>query len=110
MAERLVSGLPLRCDAVESQKVNEFLVKRLEAQDAALLGPAHCHLPKLVEAFVAVLGRGTELAEEGTALRMAGLLHSMGPGCPGLVDAAFAQLKDKQKANFTAFMAGQVPK
>jgi hypothetical protein len=30
MAERLVSGLPLRCDSVESQKVNEFLVKRLE--------------------------------------------------------------------------------
>jgi hypothetical protein len=32
MAERLVSGLPLRCDSVESQKVNEFLVKRLEVR------------------------------------------------------------------------------
>jgi hypothetical protein len=57
-----------------------------------------------------VLGRGTDLVEEGVGLRMAGLLHSMGPSCPGVVDAAFAQLKDKQKANFTSFMAGQVPK
>ncbi|WIA40679.1 hypothetical protein OEZ86_004377 [Tetradesmus obliquus] len=110
MAERLVAALPLRCDSVESQKVNEFLVKRLEAQDARLLGPSNCHLPKLVEAFVQVLGRGTDLVEDAVGLRMAGLVHSMGPSCPGLVDAAFAQLKDKQKANFTSFMAGQVPK
>lgn len=32
MAERLVAALPLRCDSVESQKVNEFLVKRLEVR------------------------------------------------------------------------------
>lgn len=33
MVELLVSGLPLKCDAVEAQKVNEFLVKKLEVSE-----------------------------------------------------------------------------
>ncbi|KAF6254101.1 armadillo-type protein [Scenedesmus sp. NREL 46B-D3] len=80
-----------------------------QAQDARVLGPNNCHLPKLVESFVRVLGRGTDLVDEGMGLRMAGLLHSMGPGCPGVADATFAQLKDKQKANLRRSWRGRCP-
>lgn len=81
-----------------------------QAQDPRLLGPSNAHLPKLVGAFVQVLGRGTDLVDEGVGLRMAGLLHSMSSSIPsGLVEGAYNSLKEKQKANFQAFMAGQVP-
>lgn len=35
MVELLVAGLPLKSDAVEAQKVNDYLVKRLEVSDNA---------------------------------------------------------------------------
>ncbi|KAF8055485.1 IPO5 [Scenedesmus sp. PABB004] len=108
MAELLVGGLPLTSDAVEAAKVHEFLVRRLEAQDARVLGPNSAHLPALVSAFVRVLGRGTDLVDGGVGLRMAGLLHSMGPRLPpGVVEGAFAGLKEKQQAAFSTYMAGQ---
>eukprot|EP00878_Enallax_costatus_P012560 GHUV01013118.1.p1 GENE.GHUV01013118.1~~GHUV01013118.1.p1 ORF type:complete len:1009 (+),score=321.88 GHUV01013118.1:364-3390(+) len=110
MVELLVSGLPLKCDAVEAQKVNEWLVKRLEAQDQRLLGPSNKHLPKLVASFVETLGRATDLVEEGVGLRMAGLLNALGSSVPGTLEAAFTIMKDKQKANFQSYMSGQVPK
>eukprot|EP00879_Flechtneria_rotunda_P021574 GHRR01022737.1.p1 GENE.GHRR01022737.1~~GHRR01022737.1.p1 ORF type:complete len:295 (+),score=116.76 GHRR01022737.1:93-977(+) len=110
MADLLVAGLPLKCDAVESQKVNDVLVRLMETQDPRLLGPNNKHLPQLVSAFVEVLGRGSELINEGIGRRMAGLLHSMQGSIPaGLVEATFSGLSDKQKANFQAYMAGQMP-
>jgi hypothetical protein len=96
----------LRLLALRTDLIDEGVA--LHIADLLLLLTKHaafCLLPLLQ-----VLGRGTDLVDEGVGLRMAGLLHSMGPSCPGLVDASFAQLKDKQKASFTAFMAGQVPK
>eukprot|EP00879_Flechtneria_rotunda_P018215 GHRR01019105.1.p1 GENE.GHRR01019105.1~~GHRR01019105.1.p1 ORF type:complete len:146 (-),score=33.10 GHRR01019105.1:468-905(-) len=82
----------------------------LQTQDPRLLGPNNKHLPQLVSAFVEVLGRGSELINEGIGRRMAGLLHSMQGSIPaGLVEATFSGLSDKQKANFQAYMAGQMP-
>jgi hypothetical protein len=151
MCALLVSSLPLKSDAVESQKVNDLLVRMAEvrriagahrlcclrdnltvrwllhlawalthtaaygcalclsapqAQDPLLVGSSS-HVPKLVQSFVEVLGRGTSLVDEPLGRRIAGLLHSMRPSLPGdLVEGAFAALNDKQKAAFSAYMAG----
>jgi hypothetical protein len=79
----------------------------LQARDPLLFGSSK-HLPKLVQTFVEVLGRGSSMVDEPLGRRIAGLLHSMRPSLPGdLVEAAFATLNDKQKAAFSAYMAGQ---
>eukprot|EP00775_Hariotina_reticulata_P003510 gene3510-3780_t len=112
VAELVVAGLPLRCDAVEAQKVNEVLVRMTEARDVRLLGASNKHMPKLASSFVQTLGRGTDLVDEGVGLRMANLLHSMSSSLPaGCVEAAYNELKtEKQKSNFQTYMAGQVPR
>ncbi len=79
-----------------------------QAQDPVLFGPGNKHLPKLVQCFVEVLGRGTQLCEEPLGRRMAALLHSMRPSLPGdFMEAHFNTLSEKQKAAFSAYMAGQ---
>jgi len=79
-----------------------------QARDPLLFGPNNQHIPKLVQCFVEVLGRGTQLVDEPLGRRMANLLHSMQPSLPGdLTGAAFNGLSDKHKAAFSAYMGGQ---
>lgn len=75
-----------------------------------MLGPNNQHVPHLVKAMVAVLGRGSELVAPEVGLRMAVLLNQMQAAVPQDVAAgAFSALTEKQKANFQAYMAGKAP-
>lgn len=79
-----------------------------QAQDPLLFGPANKHMPKLVQSFVEVLGRGTGLVDEPLGRRIATLLSALRPSVPGdVLEAGFNGLSDKQKAAFSAYMAGQ---
>lgn len=78
-----------------------------QARDVRLLGASNARLPRLAGVCVEVLGRGTDLVEEGVGRRMAGLLHSLGPSLPpGLVEAAYGGLSEAQQAAFSAYMSG----
>lgn len=72
-----------------------------------LFGPSNKHVPKLVQSFVEVLGRGTQLVDEPLGRRIAGLLTAMRPSLPGdFMEAGFNSLSEKQKAAFSAYMGG----
>jgi hypothetical protein len=84
------------------------VVVYVQAQDPLLFGPGNKHVPKLVQSFVEVLGRGTQLVDEPLGRRITNLLHNMRPSLPGdLMEAGFNGLGEKQKAAFTAYMQGQ---
>lgn len=79
-----------------------------QAKDPLVFGPANKHMPKLVQSFVEVLGRGTGLVDEPLGRRIATLLSALRPSVPGdMLEAGFNGLSDKQKAAFSAYMAGQ---
>lgn len=85
-----------------------YVTMPVQAHDALLFGPNNKHIPKLVQCFVEVLGRGTQLVDEPLGRRIANLLHSMRPSLPGdLVEGHYGSLAEKQKAAFSAYMAGQ---
>jgi hypothetical protein len=74
-----------------------------------VLGAGGKHIPHLINVMAQVLGRGKDLVEGDTGLRMAKLLQALqaNPQYTSLVEAAFAALSDKHKANFTAHMEGR---
>jgi hypothetical protein len=79
----------------------------LQAQDPLLFGDGAKHIPKLVQSFVEMLGRGTQLVDEPLGRRIANLVHSMRPNLPAdLIDGAFSALSDKQKQAATAYFTG----
>jgi hypothetical protein len=74
-----------------------------------VLGPGGKHLPHLAGVLTQVLGRGTDLCDAETAPRAAKILAALRADVnfAPAVDAAFAALSDKHKANFTAHMEGR---
>jgi len=74
-----------------------------------VLGAGGKNVPQLILVMTQVLGRGKDLVEGETGPQMVKLLAALraNPQYAGLVDAAFAALSDKHKANFTAHMEGR---
>ncbi|KAI8476174.1 MAG: armadillo-type protein [Monoraphidium minutum] len=103
-----VAALPIKGDAVEGVRAHAQLVAMMEAQDPRVLGAGGKHIPHLAGVLVQVLGRGSDLVDAETAPRAAKIVAALRADAnyAAAVDAAFAALSDKHKANFTAHMAG----
>ena len=109
VAAAWVAALPVKADAVEATRAHAQLVAALEAQDARVLGAGGKHVPHIAGVLVQVLGRGRDLIDAETAPRAVALLNGLraNPAYAPAVDAAFAALSDRHKANFTAHMEGR---
>lgn len=57
--------------------VHAQLVRFIQASDRRVLGENNANLPRIVEVFVKVLGKGEKLVDGDTARAMAVLLHQM---------------------------------
>lgn len=108
MGSHYVAALPVKADTVEAKVVHAQLVRFIQASDRRVLGENNANLPRIVEVFVKVLGKGEKLVDGDTARAMAVLLHQMQAALPaGVFDGFVSSLKPKQQEALRKVLSGQ---
>jgi len=110
LMELWVNSLPITEDVEEAQFVHKQLAQMVASSDQLVLGENNKNLQKILEAYVQVLGHGTELVEGEVGLVIAKQIHDLASVLPAeLLQNTASRLSVEHQANLQAYMAGRVP-
>jgi len=108
LVELWLNALPLKEDTEEAKSVHKQLVQMVAAKHSAVLGDGNKNLQKVLEVYVRVLGRGTDLVDSEVAQAMVTQMKEIAAVLPPELPQTIAsQLPAADQANLQAFMAGQ---